>query len=416
MLKSCVGDRAMEGRVKFALFVVIVAGSCTKAPPPTFDIWSNKLGAPTQARSRTFEEYVRAANVAEKLFPEYVNRVHFTPGIQKQIVDGLAPTLERLAKQTAEPCEFAFQPLGPFEAPPHQQGWRLIGRALAFRIQTSLLEGRGDQAVRDLLLATRFGFDICSGSATDASLGLTIVDDARRAFLPHLHQLGAEQLERLSAGLKGELDRRRSLSTAIHNEHLNMREAIQFVQDSFRKGEARLLSERLGLDVQDAVQYLDQLRGKSGEEQVAYFSGFGKEADLIREYEMDRADLNARQRDSLKPLSLPEPRPWWRLSKHLFFTFDSLLEARDRTVARTRLLAVEASVLASVKNSGQAPRDLNSLAESLVIDPYTGQKLLYRASGATYRLYSVGANLADDGGDTNEEHAEPDLTLEDFGP
>ena len=48
------------------------------------------------------------------------------------------------------------------------------------------------------------------------------------------------------------------------------------------------------------------------------------------------------------------------------------------------------------------PASLNTLSptlpDSIFIDPYTGNPFLYKPEGDTFLLYSVGRNLADDGG------------------
>jgi hypothetical protein len=45
-------------------------------------------------------------------------------------------------------------------------------------------------------------------------------------------------------------------------------------------------------------------------------------------------------------------------------------------------------------------------------DPYSGRGFVYRVDGADYRLYSVGADIKDDGGETDETYTAPDLMLE----
>ena len=77
-----------------------------------------------------------------------------------------------------------------------------------------------------------------------------------------------------------------------------------------------------------------------------------------------------------------------------------------------RLLIAEAWVLGQVKSTGAAPKDLSRLPQELTTDPYSGAPFPYAADGADYHLYSVGADLKDDGGDTDETYSQPDLKLE----
>ncbi|HZH97573.1 MAG TPA: hypothetical protein VEX38_01265, partial [Fimbriimonadaceae bacterium] len=110
-----------------------------------------------------------------------------------------------------------------------------------------------------------------------------------------------------------------------------------------------------------------------------------------------------------KPLA---ERPWRRFSKHFFMTLRPLLVLNDATVARTRLLILEAAILKDVRLERRAPKDLSAFGPEIKTDPYSGQPFVYRADGADYRLHSVGENAIDDAGDTDESFSSPDLVLE----
>jgi hypothetical protein len=85
----------------------------------------------------------------------------------------------------------------------------------------------------------------------------------------------------------------------------------------------------------------------------------------------------------------------------------------DSTLARTRLLIIEATILQKVKSGDSAPKDLSEFPAPIRTDPYSGDQFIYRADGKDYRVYSVGADFRDDGGETDwDTYSTPDLKLE----
>jgi len=114
-------------------------------------------------------------------------------------------------------------------------------------------------------------------------------------------------------------------------------------------------------------------------------------------------------------LSAPAParqRPWKRFAMAFFGIGKPILAMNDATCARTQLLILECVLMSRAKSDGRTPDDLRGFTRSLTIDPYSGQPFVYRTDGKSYRLYSVGSDLVDDNGDTDESFSKPDLTLE----
>lgn len=401
--------RATDGfRVGFALCAAAWMCGCGRSERPPYPTWAPPESE--NAPSGAFEAYVMAAEQAESLAGDAARRVNFTPKMKRDLCAKLSPALGTVIR-AGGPCAFTYLSRGPFEAPKHQAGWWLIGQCLAWRIEAAIVAENYGQAVADAVVATRFGIGLTGGSAMDASLGLSIVDRARRALAPHLPKLGASQLATLASGIESALNDRPQMSAVIRNERLNMLRAVQYVQDLYRDERLKELSKRLGTDVADAVAYLDQLHAKD-KKRPAYFQGFADEAEKTCAYLQRLSTLNAEQRSKEPPLKLAEERPWWRFAKHFFGAVQPLLALKDATLARTRLLALEALVLRQVKISGAAPKDLSAFPETLIVDPYSGRAFVYRSEASEYHLYSVGPDLKDDGGETNESFTEPDLTVE----
>jgi hypothetical protein len=124
------------------------------------------------------------------------------------------------------------------------------------------------------------------------------------------------------------------------------------------------------------------------------------------------AAIPASQRAASKGPNLPVDRPWKRWSKYFFGADRPLLMIYDTSVARTRLLALDAEIIAQVKTVKKLPSSLSDFPADLIQDPFTGGTLIYRTEGMTFRVYSAGDNFRDDGGQTDGAYARPDLTLE----
>lgn len=92
--------------------------------------------------------------------------------------------------------------------------------------------------------------------------------------------------------------------------------------------------------------------------------------------------------------------------------------AEDRATARRRLLMVGCALAVHRGEQGEYPADLNALVPGLLeaapLDPFGDQPFLYRRKDdGGYVLFSVGDNLADDGGATaDSEPKGDDIRLE----
>lgn len=372
--------------------------------------------SPRSGSSNGFDDLALAAQkVEEDVKPSYLDRVWFTPGQRDTVVKQTADSVATAARGVSKPVDFQFVSHGPFDPSPYDRGWRLIGRSMVWRIESKCAQQNFDGAAQDMVLATKFGFALTGGDAMDASLGYATVDDARRGLAPHLKEMGAAQLNSLADGLAKALDTRPQLTRTFENEKLNMLRSVQYVQESFLRGDFTDIRNRLGADIRDSVNYLKDLREKSATKQAAYFQGLAAEASERSRWQeaVSELPLIERQRDP-GPQLAPD-RPWKRFSKHFFSAGEPLLAMRDATLARTRLMILESRILAKVKSSRQAPADLSAFDKDLKTDPYTGTEFVYKASGPDFTLYSVGEDLKDDGGDTDESFTSPDLSIERTG-
>ncbi|HRJ27493.1 MAG TPA: hypothetical protein PLO61_08305 [Fimbriimonadaceae bacterium] len=364
---------------------------------------------PAEGSQRTFDRYVRAARRAESDAPELVQRVSFTPGQKQAALRKLQPAIQLLRPVEAIPSRFEFRVYDPLRPPPHHRGWRLLGRALAWQIEAQLESGRTTAAVETLLIATRFGFDLTAGSALDAQLGLTIVNEARDALAPALRSLGAGDLTRLIQGIARLHGQRPDWQTMITHEREMMLAAVQSVQNALKSDDWEAIESAMGTDAREAIGWI-RTRKNEDAERIGFFEKWVGEAEIETRALQTGFDQPRAQRQEM-PTFEGETRPWRRFARHFFRTARPLLAQNDLTTARTRLLLAEAYVLRSIKLKQRSPRDLGELSMAIRTDPYSGEPLIYRTQGLDYKLYSVGENLRDDSGETDESGTTPDLVL-----
>lgn len=404
---------AREGyRPYIVVFWALLLIGCGRHADTPYPEWSSRPNpiSPQSGSNNAWDGYALAALDAERDAVKYLHRVSFTPDRKRNALESLAKALNRVLTAYKNRCEFQFTPSQPFDAPKYQEGWRLIGRAFVWKIQEACEQEDYDQAIRYTTIATKFGFDLTGGGATDASLGLTIVNEARQAIAPYSNRFQNTQLAKLSDGLTYALKNKPPLDKVIDHEELNMMAAIQYVQDCYRSDRTDDLLNGLGAWSRQAVKALKELKAKDAKERPAYFEGMSRDA---------KTELNWIRRQVTLPVVSREKEPdlgsgslYWRFSRAFFTTLRPLLEMDDATVARTRLTIILSKFHQASRLAKPVPADLHLLPNWISTDPYSGKMFVYRSEGPDFDVYSVGINCRDDGGDTDESYSSPDLRSE----
>ena len=380
------------------------------SPPPAY--------TPIPNSGNAFDGYALAALQVEQTAGKQLTRVSYYPDQKKAAMKACASALSDIARASQSPCTFHFVARVPFALAPYQQGWRLLGRVLDWRIDEDCAAANYDGAIDSAVLATKFGFDLCGGGPSDASLGLTIADDARISLAPSLTKMTPSQLKRLSDGIQAALLRKAPVSAIVDNEAQNIRLDEQTLQDAAEHDDFKDLTKQLGPGVKEAVDYLHDIHGNESK-LAAYFKGFEAEGDQMVKWLRDNGAKPKAGRDAEPKFDKGTERPWKRFAFHFFTAAFPMLKMDDRTIARTRLLIINAELIKGAKEQAEAkgdsstyPANLNDFPHDITKDPYTGKPFLYHAEKAVFSVYSVGENLRDDAGDTDETFTTPDLKLE----
>ena len=388
----------------------LVAGGChfggskedTVFAPPA------KPYAPASDSSNAYDAYALAGLDAEAKGGKALTRVSFFPGEKKKAMADIASAVTKVLLASKNKCDFKFEAHEPFTLADYQSGWRLIGRAILWHVETACEAGDFDKAVSYAVGGTRFGFGLTGGGATDTSLGLAIADELRRAIAPNLAKMSVTQLDRLAHGMKVALEDKPAISTAITNEQSNCMLLLQALQEAAKGGKLKAMQENFGPDSNEAIQRLGEIAGNDSKRR-AYFEGLNEATSKEAKAVLGDAEIPASQWD-LEP-SKPTA-DWRKLAKQVYGTMRPMLVINNATIARTRLLVLYAEVTRIWRRSKSYPANIDSFAAPLTTDPYSGKPFIYFQNPAEFKIYSVGMNGLDDGGKTDATFTTPDLRLE----
>ncbi len=404
-----------EGHRLFLVFssIVCLAG-CHSAPIAEYAKFAEPANSyvPASGSENAFDLYAQTADSVERVAGKHLTRVWFTPGQKQDAQKLLEPYVHKVEAAERHACNFQFSPKGPFDRTRYQRGWRLIGWCFYWDIQDACAAGDFDKAVRTTVLATRFGFDLTGGGAVDASTGLHIVDDARKALAYYLGRLSPSQLRALEEGVKAAINGKPPISQTISNERSDTMQAIQTLQEQYRDGKLDRFVDEFGSDVREPISYLKDLQ-PTDPKRAQFFKSFADYADENVAYAKKLAETPAIGRDKVVKPVMPTDHPWRRLAKYFVHAPIPLIKLNDITTARTRLLIIEAELTRRQKLHMGLPNDLSGFLPSITIDPYTGNPMIYVSDHVDdYKVYSVGADCVDNGGQTDSAFLQPDLKLE----
>lgn len=344
-----------------------------------------------------YKAYVDAAKMMEDRGSKYIGRTAWSPDQRDAIV---AAAREPIAKiQGITDAEFAQTWTSITGPRPYTRGWRTIGRALAWRIEAALKAEDNSAAIESFLTAVRMGNALATSDAHDADMGLEIVDEATEALWPGLPKFGGGELNSLSSRLRTAMEQVPHARSAVSAERAVVFSGTAWVEDHYRKREFSVISDTLGSSVEPAVKYLRKLAGESEADQQAYFNGYIAEMrDEMDAYEKRLRTAPSEWEDEPKQGT----RAWQRFARAFATTWRVYVEHRAITRTRLRLIALDAALLAMFKTEARVPRTLSEFPAWLRSDPFAGRDLTYVPRGVDYKLYSIGPDRKDNGGDSGD--------------
>ena len=404
----------MEGARKTLAPLVILLAGCrgtTDAPYPTYAPDPVPY-VPNAGSGNAFDAYVLAAGEAKDAVATFkidpLRRSFFTPDQRTAILHALAPAVRRIADAKG-PCDFRYVPVRPGAPLPGRDAWRLLGRALRWRIDDALAAASPEAAVDAAALALRFSSDLCGGGPADRTLGVEIAEDVREALLPALPKLEIAPLRRLANAVKASLERRPPLEQTLTNADADMSLALQTFLDGYRRHEYGPIKNAMGREFSDLRSTLEEIEKKGGAKRAAFFDSLEEDRRRLSKAWHDAAARPRSGRTEILDVKLQGDKARRAFDRHFFLLGKPLLDIEDRSLARQRLLILEAELRRVVRISNRAPDSIAAVKPPWATDPYNGRTFGYQPDGAEFRVYSVGANLKDDLGDTDAAGLDPDI-------
>jgi hypothetical protein len=405
------------GLLAASTLIVLGLESCGPHDQLPFPDYAPKATSQVPATgSNAYQDYALAAADFDKRFGARADKLTAKPtyseperiGLQKQTRE----EIQRLHSAVLKTCTMPVDGSVSKDALKGRAEWRVLGEVLRWNIQDACQNENYSEAVRNAVIATKFGFDLTGGSPSDASLGFAIVDETRRTIAPFLTKLNPVQLSKLSGETKKIFLNRPQTDVLMQRVAEDMLQHVQEVQNAYRDRQYDQLARELGDDAKEPIEYLRDLHDQSDKKRYQFFETFATEAKVVGSRLVANSRLPLAERTPLEPVKSIESQPWKRFAIRFFHDGDPLLAMNDATEARTQMLILECQIQISLKTEEHTPRDLAKFTKRLTVDPYSGELLVYHTDGRDYKLYSVGQNLKDDAGGPDGRLPLPDVALE----
>ncbi len=397
-LERCATDGAMLMRITaYGWGFVAILAVCGCGKDVHAELPDPAAGIDTPAGNDGYKTYVSAAKLMEERGAKYIGRTSWSPDQRDAIVAAAREPLAMI--DGLSEVQFARTWEGVLGVRPNTRGWRTMGRALAWKIDLALKNDNHAVAIQSFLIAVRMSNALATSDSQDADIGNQIVLDCLGALWPALPKFGAGELSGFSNHLTGLLNSAPKPDPIVAQERAAMFAGISWVQDRYQKRAFEEISTRLGSSVGPAVKYLRELAQEEPAAQIAYFDGFKQE--------MQAESDKFRRRLETAPTLWQEGekqgiRAWQRFVKAFATSWRVYAERRAQVRTRLRLLALDASLLASFKSSSTVPRTLAKFPSWLRTDPFSGRDFAYVPRGVDYKLYSFGSDHSDDGGNDDD--------------
>ncbi len=367
---------------------------------------------PSKSNPTKFDQLIFSAIEAEKLCTEYTHRVNFTAGQKLKIMHLLSKVSTHVKHIVSHYNEilFIFTPVDMNESYDYLNGWAMISKAFIWQMEYAISNQNYDAACEWFLSTQQFGNILLKGDATHASLGLNIINESRRHMVNIIKRFNISQLNFLHTKLSTICKTGWNFSLTMDHEYLNIKNWIDTLEVAFFHKKMNYLNQILKNDSKEPIKYLNKLHKKNIVDQKNFFYKLRLEAEQEYEISLKNSKYPLALRSSY-PTYPKKNRPWKRFSKHFFSGLKSLQPCFDQMEARTKLFTIYCMIYLNIKTNHLSLPDLSKVSKTITTDPYTGKDFIYYSEGVHFKLYSVGENLTDDGGISNETGTYPDLIL-----
>jgi len=404
----------------FVACLVVTLVGCRKQASVNFTHWAAKEQS-GEAVTAAFSKLITAGNEVEMraraaALPDskgrpttpITARTTFYPKQRGEARAIVGKSRESALAAVQEIISFNYTPVGLNQPPPYLSGLRLIGLSLIWDVEEAVSNQDYDKAIVGCGSATRLGFALMGGGAYEASLGASLINQARLKMVPYLGSLSASQLGKLGSALQKSSTNRPPMQVSVENERDNMLLSLQQAQDFFADNKLDRLLEKLGTSAKDQIDQLqslesDQVKGKE------IFDWIGNDISVRTEWYLKKVK---NPRKVGVPPKLELRKQYRMLYRYFGSNIENLVPLLQSTYCRTQLFILECYLKQKQRQRKELPTTLETFSRSATLDPFTGEPFYYKAGDSSYMLYSAGEDGVDNGGATDTSFRYPDMLLE----
>lgn len=408
------------GKQIFVGFFIVALVGCRKSAPVSFTHWGPTERAldtadPAYARLIAAGQEVdlkarSSVKVDSKGRPSSLltTRTTFFPKQKAEARAIIGSSANKALQAAGELRSFSYTPVGLGAPPPYLSGLKLIGLSLIWNIEQATADHDLDKAIVACGQATKLGFALMGGGAYEASLGASLINQARAKLVPHIGSLSSNQLGKLGLTLQRASTGRPAMQISVENERDNMLLSLQQAQDMFASNQLDRLQERLGSSAKDQIEQLQSLQDDQ-EKGKLIFDWIGNDISMRTDWFLKKV------KDPRKvgpPPKLDQKKSYAMLYRYFGTNIENLVPLLQSTYCRTQLFVLECYLKQKQKMQKPLPNSLSKFSRSAILDPFTGEPFYYKAGSSSYILYSAGEDGIDNGGKTDSSFRFPDLLLE----
>lgn len=335
-------------------------------------IYAGELAKQSELLARASEE-----NATLTLKRQALNE----PGIQR----ALAFLRAGLAKQTFSPrTEIDDETLLPEFAL-----FRNLARLLAVEQYVRLADGNVGGAIDSLRDGLLLGYRTQTDTLISGLVGVAIDAVVMGRFIRHIEQCSVRDCNRLLQVTGQWLEAPSPLVAVMESERAGIQRILQKYKND-PKGLLPLIRGAADIESDTEPSALEKLLEADSPNLASVIEGAS--ALLMQSHDSILANLR-RPAWERKPIPRPDEKtPTGQLANSLLVDPSRVVDRYETERASIRLLGVHAAIRRYRWEHDRLPDTLQDLRldKPFLLDPFTGETLIYRREGETYELYSAG--------------------------
>lgn len=355
---------------------------------------------PNPSNNNGYEEFIRAAEMIQ-IIPELTlamqtdatlatkRRVLAMPRVARALSlvrDGLAKPVGSPRDNITENTLF-----------PEMAMFRMLARLIAVEEYVNFADGRVDSAIDSLKTGLSFGYRVQMDTLIAGLVGIAMDAIVMKGFGANINQLSVFQCDRVVSLMKEFLaaDKPGVQLMAMEKSHvIKMLESRRTDPQSLIKlleGESADATPEQQADFQILKDHL------TGSPDVINQTITDAEARISAMYDLAAQNINLPLAKQIPFVKDSSNAPGAVITRSVTVNPRQIVNKYAGADAMYRLLAVHALIRRYRWDHNALPSSLTELhADDLIVDPFTGDKIVYKRVGELYELFSAGPNSQDE--------------------